>query len=71
MEILNIEKLNKSYKDKRIYKNLDLIIEKSSEIVTIWGESGSGKTTLINILLGYDQSYDGKVEVLGKNIKNV
>ena len=71
MEILNIEKLNKSYGDKRIYKNLDLIIEKSSEIVTIWGESGSGKTTLINILLGYDQSYDGKVEVLGKNIKNV
>lgn len=38
MEILNIEKLNKSYKDKRIYKNLDLIIEKSSEIVTIWGK---------------------------------
>ena len=49
--IIRIEKLNFKYKDKQVFNNLDLNIEKGS-FISIIGPNGSGKSTLIKILTG-------------------
>lgn len=46
---------------------VSLTIEKG-EFVGIMGRSGSGKTTLLNLIGGLDRDYQGKVEILGKDI---
>lgn len=46
----NINKLNFSYKDKIIFKNINLSIDQG-KFITIIGPDGSGKTTLLNLLL--------------------
>lgn len=38
------------------------------ELVAIVGTSGSGKTTLLNIIGGLDRAYEGKAEVMGRDL---
>lgn len=40
------------------------------EILSVLGANGSGKSTLLNVLCGIEKPYRGKIEILGKNIKN-
>ncbi|MDT2758051.1 ATP-binding cassette domain-containing protein [Enterococcus asini] len=47
--IIEIEKLNKKFRDKVLFQNFDLSIQKNS-FTTIFGKSGSGKSTLLNIM---------------------
>lgn len=49
--IISINNLNFSFKEKQIFDNLSLSIEEGSW-VTIAGPNGSGKTTLVKILAG-------------------
>ena len=44
---------------------------KQGEILSILGSNGSGKTTLLNVLSKLCNSYSGKIEVFGKNIKKL
>ncbi len=39
------------------------------ELVAVLGPSGSGKSTLLGIAGGLDRDYEGKVEVLGKDLR--
>ena len=64
--IIKIEKLNFKYKDKQIFNNLDLNIEKGS-FISIIGPNGSGKSTLIKILTGL-LKYDGYINIDGYNL---
>jgi putative ABC transport system ATP-binding protein len=67
---IQIENLNKSFKDHNVFKNFSLEIPKN-KITTIFGISGSGKSTLLNII-GLLEKYDsGTVKILGKSIPKI
>lgn len=48
----------------------DMTFEKGQKYI-IQGESGTGKSTLINILSGHLRSYNGRVTIDGKNMKDI
>ena len=66
--IIRIDKLNFKYKDKQIFNNLNLNIEKGS-FVSIIGPNGSGKSTLIKILTGL-LKYDGYINIDGYHLND-
>ncbi len=55
---MKLKNLNKKYKQKVIYENMNIDLSNNG-IHVLYGESGSGKSTLINILLGVDQNVEG------------
>ncbi len=62
-------KVSKSFGEKRVLDNLELLI-KDHEIVAIIGVSGSGKTTLLNIISG-NLEYDGEIVEAPKSVSYV
>jgi ATP-binding cassette, subfamily F, member 3 len=65
-ETIKAKGLSKSYEDKAIFKNTDLMIH-FGERVGLVGPNGSGKTTFLKMLLGEEQTDNGVVE-LGANV---
>lgn len=63
---LKAKDISFKYKNSDIYilKNVDFEIN-SGEIVGLVAPSGFGKTTLAKILAGYENSYDGSIEIDG------
>lgn len=41
------------------------------ELVAVIGLSGEGKSTLLNIVLGFEQGYDGQVKLMGNDLRGV
>ena len=68
-DIIRIEKMSFKYKDKQIFNNLNLNIEKGS-FVSIIGQNGSGKSTLIKILTGLLPNYEGYINIDGYNLNS-
>lgn len=71
--MIDLIKLSKSYKNKKVLDNLSFTFDKKNNLYTILGKSGAGKTTIFNILYGIDQEYDGEYYIdnkLAKNFKN-
>ncbi len=64
--VLNIENVRKSYGDKTVLSDINLLVERGSKIAFV-GQNGQGKTTLAKIILG-QISYEGKVN-LGHNVQ--
>lgn len=46
-----VKNLNKSFREKEIFRDLNLVIEKN-KITAVFGPNGCGKSTLFNILTG-------------------
>ncbi|ORO26447.1 ATP-binding cassette domain-containing protein, partial [Staphylococcus aureus] len=51
IHLIQISNINKSFKKKRVLKNISFDIEKGTCIALI-GKNGAGKSTLIDILIG-------------------
>ena len=67
---LDVEKLNFSYEDKKILKDLSFSV-KDGEFVSILGPSGCGKSTLLNVLAGIRQAESGTVLIDGKKSSGI
>ena len=73
-KIINIEHLNKSYSLKNsnllILENINFELEESS-VVSVMGPSGCGKSTFLNIIGLLDSEFEGKYDLLNKNVINL
>ena len=64
--ILEIDRLSKSYGEKKVIQNLDLQIDRGDRLALV-GQNGQGKTTLIKCITGAE-SYQGVVNP-GHNVE--
>lgn len=67
--MIEIKQMCKSYDEKTIFKDFNLLIN-DGEFIAIKGPSGCGKTTLLNIIGGLENPDAGTILVNGKNIKH-
>jgi len=65
--MIEVQRLNKSFGNIQILKNIDLQIKKG-EIVSIVGPSGAGKSTLLQILGTLDKPDSGEIRYNQQNI---
>jgi ATP-binding cassette subfamily F protein 3 len=65
-EVMAIRNISKGFKDKSLYKNINLSIFRGERIAII-GPNGSGKTTLLKIIAGETKPDCGEI-TLGHNI---
>lgn len=72
MEILKVDKLEKSFRGKKVVKNLSFQVNKG-EIMGLLGPNGAGKTTTIRIIMGIigpdEGTVDFRPEISGANSK--
>lgn len=61
-KIVEIHKLNKSYGDNLLIKELDYVFKKGEKLGIV-GKNGTGKSTFLNILTGSEQPTSGRIEV--------
>lgn len=67
-EIIRVEKLNKSFGDLHVLKDIDLTV-KESEVVVLIGASGSGKSTLLRSLNFLEIKDSGIITIQGEQIE--
>lgn len=65
--LLQINNLNKSFKDKKVLQSLSLKL-RQGDILGLIGKSGCGKSTLFKILVGYYRADAGKIFYKGREI---
>lgn len=68
MEMIRVEKLNKSFGDLHVLKDIDLTVNES-DVVCLIGASGSGKSTLLRCLNFLEVKDDGKIVFEGEHIE--
>ncbi|WP_027308773.1 ribosomal protection-like ABC-F family protein [Caloramator sp. ALD01] len=66
-DVLQIEELSKSYGEKVLFNNINLMIRKGEKVALI-GENGRGKSTLLKIIKGEVQPDSGYIR-LGRNVE--
>jgi len=66
-KIINVEKLNKSFGDKDVLRDIDMSLYESENLV-ILGKSGSGKSVLIKCIVRLIDPDSGKINILGENM---
>lgn len=60
MNLINIEKITKSYTDRKLFDNASFSLQEG-EKVGIIGINGTGKTTLLKMIAGLEEPDDGKI----------
>ncbi|MDR2537200.1 MAG: ABC-F family ATP-binding cassette domain-containing protein [Treponema sp.] len=55
---LTLDKVGKSYGERRVLSGLDLTLESGEKLVVV-GRNGAGKTTLLRILANIDSNHEG------------
>lgn len=63
--IIEIDNVSKSYKDKKALDNISLKIKRGS-ITGLFGENGAGKTTLMKILTNQIKKDEGRIVINGE-----
>jgi len=64
--VVEAENMSKSYGDKHVLENVDLLIERNSKIAFV-GQNGQGKSTLAKVMVG-DIPFEGYLK-LGHNVE--
>ena len=64
--IAEMDSINKSYGEKKVLEDVDLIIERNNKIAFV-GQNGQGKTTLARILVG-ELEFTGNLQ-MGHNVQ--
>jgi len=64
--VITAENVSKSYGDKKVLNNVDLLIERDSKTAFV-GQNGQGKSTLAKMIVG-DIPYEGTIN-LGHNVQ--
>jgi lipopolysaccharide export system ATP-binding protein len=67
MSILSVQEISKSYKLRKVVKELSLEI-KSGEVVGLLGPNGAGKTTAFYMIVGLVVADGGKILLDGKDL---
>ena len=57
--------------EKNKVNNVNLVIEKQGEIVSLLGPSGIGKTTILRTIAGLQKLNKGKIKILKKFSKQL
>ncbi|WP_176215284.1 amino acid ABC transporter ATP-binding protein [Cytobacillus gottheilii] len=65
--MVEVEKLNKSFGDLHVLKDIDLTV-KESDVVCLIGASGSGKSTLLRCLNFLEIKDSGNIKIEGEKI---
>ncbi|MEM9547891.1 MAG: ABC-F family ATP-binding cassette domain-containing protein [Bacteroidota bacterium] len=65
-DILTAKKVSKSFGEKRVLDNIDIVIERGDRVAFV-GQNGQGKTTLAKILIGNLEATSGDV-IQGHNL---
>ncbi|CDQ18194.1 amino acid ABC transporter ATP-binding protein, PAAT family [Halobacillus karajensis] len=66
-KMIEVNKLNKSFGDLHVLKDIDFQVEES-EVVVLIGASGSGKSTMLRCLNFLEMKNSGEVYIKGKQI---
>lgn len=66
-EMIKVEKLNKSFGDLHVLKDIDMKVNES-DVVCLIGSSGSGKSTLLRCLNFLEKKDNGKIIINGEEI---
>ncbi|MCB2296918.1 amino acid ABC transporter ATP-binding protein [Clostridium tagluense] len=61
MNLLTLSKINKSFDENEVLKNVSLSLKKG-EVISIIGPSGSGKSTLLRCISGLEHMDSGLIE---------
>lgn len=67
MSVLEVEKINKSFGNTEVLKNIHFSLEKG-QVLSIIGSSGSGKTTLLRCLNFLEHADTGVIRVNGETL---
>ena len=68
--MLNLEHVSFGY-IKQPMTLIDINLKKDAGTVFLFGQKGAGKTSLLELICGMQDLYVGKIEVLGKPVKEV
>lgn len=72
IDMIKISHLNKKYISNNEYTLKDINISfEDTGLYYLIGKSGSGKTTLLSLIGAMDTDYEGKIEIDGKEIKDL
>lgn len=69
-EVIEIDKLSKSFNNEQVLKNLSLKLFMGENLVVL-GKSGSGKSVLIQCIVRLLKHDEGNIHVLGKNVNEL
>ena len=69
MEIIKVNKLNKSFGDHHVLNDISFTVNKG-DVVAIIGSSGSGKSTLLRCLIDLEKADSGDIIMEGKPLLN-
>ncbi|ASK63048.1 polar amino acid ABC transporter ATP-binding protein [Virgibacillus phasianinus] len=67
-EMIRVEKLNKSFGNLHVLKDIDMTVTESDVVVLI-GASGSGKSTLLRCLNFLEMKDNGKIIIEGEQVE--
>ena len=67
--VIQIENLWAGYDNRPVLEDINLTVHES-DFLGLIGPNGGGKTTLLKTLIGLIKPYRGKIQVMGKSVKD-